>query len=965
MGRRSDFAQKLLDDLRLRKEKLGFATSQSQRSTTTTTAVAVSGDSYGNSRRFLGRSGEATSSSLSGKSMVKKDRQLGLVVKHHRAAGPEGLSQDLVPFKRGTNLGDTVDMPMALALALSYSGKLQNIEVFSKAKVGNEFIMHRGSISFSDRNSRYPFAPHLQVSEISRGVQKLNEILTACYSGTSIGRSSIEIGRELLRGAVDLEESLRMLIMLQEASDSMVGSQGSQVLLLKDKEEDDSSSKKAKQKKTHRTIFSFDGSYSDSRKTKAAATSNSSKSSPNASMQSISHRRSSSCGPGTKPDAQFSILTSTTRKYEEVGQFPDSSCNSAASSRTTEKFVQIGNPTNAKVRIPNVVARLMGLEELPPPKEEVKMAEVSKAAKSVRETKEARTVKLEDNKYLQAKDTRDIKAAKVVEVTREKASLASSTNSGSISLASKSSPKPHFSMEYSKKDEQSKKEFVQSSKTTETKEQRSQGKAGEIIHDVKQSTQANKARVTAKQYLRYHEDAIRKKDFLLKDQNRMAIARSQQKKSALAQEKISHTLQGSATGREQRERSRAELITGARSDPKLRNIGKSSNEVGRQKALSCTQAVAEKRRSAGRNANKDQLRRQSTINHTRSINSTYHEPDRKAETGILGDNNQSKTDTCQILVTVMNKPTHIPTLEEIDQTDITVHRTESNKKFQDSHKICEQSTPISHHLKEEDFILDQLEIRSEERTIKVEETSQILDSKHYDKVDNEAASISRATLPDACRRLTAETNNLGIISKASDIQQTPQVPLKNDEVELPNLTKEQSEGSLTEKQQLLMGVLLKDYQFLNTAQALFQVEIPLGILQASEKVCQSKDNKLLLDCGHELMRRKSKREGVALLLKRAGVRCLDALIRELNHEIESLDFPRKTQGDEYDTVERLHRMLEREIPNKNPDANCMWDFGWNSTTLAAVQIDEIVKEMEKYVLKGLIDELARDLMDFY
>ncbi|XP_072951077.1 uncharacterized protein [Typha angustifolia] len=964
MGRRSDFAQKLLDDLRLRKEKLGFATSQSQRpTTTTTTAVAVSGDSYGNSRRFLRRSGEATSSSLSGKSMVKKDRQLGLVVKHHRAAGPEGLSQDVVPFKRGTNLGDTMDMPMALALALSYSGKLQNIEVFSKAKVGNEFIMHRGSISFSDRNSQYPFAPHLQVSEISRGVQKLNEILTACYSGTSIGRSSIEIGRELLRGAVDLEESLRMLIMLQEASDSMVGSQGSQVLLLKDKEEDDSSSKKAKQKKTHRTTFSFDGSYSDSRKTKAAATSNSSRSSPNASMQSISHRRSSSCGPGTKPDAQFSI---TTRKYEEVGQFPDSSCNSAASSRTTEKFVQIGlNPTNAKVRIPNVVARLMGLEELPPPKEEVKMAEVSKAAKSVRETKEARTVKLEENKYLQAKDTRDTKAAKVVEVTREKASLASSTNSGSISLASKSSPKPHFSMEYSKKDEQSKKEAVQSSKTTETKEQKSQGKAGEITHDVKQSTQANKARVTAKQYLRYHEEAIRKKDFLLKDQNRMAIARSQQKKSALAQEKISHTLQGSATGREQRERSRAELITGARSDPKLRNIGKSSNEVGRQKTLSCTQAVAEKK-SAGRNANKDQLRRQSTINHTRSINSTYHGTDRKAETEILGDYNQLKTDTCQILVTVVNKPTHIPTLEEIDQTDITVHRTESNKNFQDSHKICEQSTPTSHRLKEQDFILDQLENRSEERTIKVEEISQKLDSKHYDKVDNEAASISRATLPDACRRLTAETNNLDIISKASDIQQTPQVPLKNDEeVELPNLRKEQSEGSLTEKQQLLMEVLLKDYQFLTTAQTLFQVEIPLGILQASEKVCQSKDNKLLLDCGHELMRRKSKREGVTLLLKRAGVRCLDALIRELNHEIESLDFPRKTQGDDYDTVERLHKMLEREIPNKNPDANCMWDFGWNSTTLAAVQIDEIVKEMEKYVLKGLIDELARDLMELY
>ena len=62
---------------------------------------------------------------------------------------------------------------------------------------------------------QFPAFSPVQIGEISKGVQRLNQILRACSDGgVNLDRYSIEIGTELLKGAVDLENSLKMLVNL-------------------------------------------------------------------------------------------------------------------------------------------------------------------------------------------------------------------------------------------------------------------------------------------------------------------------------------------------------------------------------------------------------------------------------------------------------------------------------------------------------------------------------------------------------------------------------------------------------------------------------------------------------------------------------------------------------------------------------------------------------------------------------
>lgn len=116
----------------------------------------------------------------------------------------------------------------------------------------------------------------------------------------------------------------------------------------------------------------------------------------------------------------------------------------------------------------------------------------------------------------------------------------------------------------------------------------------------------------------------------------------------------------------------------------------------------------------------------------------------------------------------------------------------------------------------------------------------------------------------------------------------------------------------------------------------------------------------LLDCGCELVRRKGKREGIHAIAGHyaaSRVRHLNVLVKELNDDIESLKFLSMSDDS---SAEFLHMMIERDIENKRPDANCMWDIGWSRSLVASLEKDEIVRNLEKHVLGGLISELVSE-----
>lgn len=65
-------------------------------------------------------------------------------------------------------------------------------------------------------------SPHsFRLMEVSRGAQKLNQSIDSWSKGVRFDGQSTDIARDLLKGALDLQESLIMLRKLQEASDYM------------------------------------------------------------------------------------------------------------------------------------------------------------------------------------------------------------------------------------------------------------------------------------------------------------------------------------------------------------------------------------------------------------------------------------------------------------------------------------------------------------------------------------------------------------------------------------------------------------------------------------------------------------------------------------------------------------------------------------------------------------------------
>jgi len=174
---------------------------------------------------------------------------------------------------------------------------------------------------------------------------------------------------------------------------------------------------------------------------------------------------------------------------------------------------------------------------------------------------------------------------------------------------------------------------------------------------------------------------------------------------------------------------------------------------------------------------------------------------------------------------------------------------------------------------------------------------------------------------------------------------------------------------LTEDEMYLKQKLITSHIFLNTAEALFKLNIPIGILNyAIDQVCQGRDSKLILDCGYELLKKKGRRQEIFLhphintLMSYRKVTSFDDLVRQLHKGIESLRSYGRCGTHEYDDADYILRMLERDIQYRDPDINCMWDFGWNELMFAYVEMDDVIRDIEQNTLDELMNEMAKDYM---
>lgn len=182
-----------------------------------------------------------------------------------------------------------------------------------------------------------------------------------------------------------------------------------------------------------------------------------------------------------------------------------------------------------------------------------------------------------------------------------------------------------------------------------------------------------------------------------------------------------------------------------------------------------------------------------------------------------------------------------------------------------------------------------------------------------------------------------------------------------------NISEKSIQQPLTESENCLKWILVMSQLFVNTAEALFKLNIPFNVLQGGGRENQDEGSKLILDCGYEVMKRKGIRQELKvhsysrISMGSMNIISLDDLVRQLNEDMEKLKLYGRKKSCQADDVEDYQsKMLEHDVYDRDPDMNCMWDLGWNDETVAFIEKYDVIRDTEKHILSVLLDEITVD-----
>ncbi|RLN17782.1 uncharacterized protein C2845_PM02G46310 [Panicum miliaceum] len=939
----SDFAQKLLKDLRRRRERLGFesAPPPAQRGTAN---AAVPRDAYSNSRKPLqvqkpqqtapaprvGRSEAATNKSLyrQGNSSTAGP---GKARRHDAPAVAQ--SHAIVPFQGGAggskrttpaaNAG--VDVQMSLALALSNSGKLQNVQLVARQGAG-------GSILFGEPDrttqARHLPTPGAHVGKVAIGVQKLNDILMA-YSSGGMRRGSVEIGKQLLRGAMDLEESLGMLMMLQDASDYLESSGNGKVLLLEGgKENWKSATPRSTRSASARLVEIFD----DGSETEQC---DNAKSSSDAFMQIVPHSLSQNYRSNRSSPLQLTTGTDNPKSNAASGEKDDS-----------------------KVRTPSLIAKLMGLENLPSAKAVAERKGTERFVKPEAVPRRATAT----NVMVGTLPIRIIASERVPSKGQIKNFQ---TREWNINLTK--SEEPVLSNKFShlmadKQTRQTMRQVLGKEEGTERRVSLSQVVDEKIVHqDMKLNEDSNQQKTAI--------SAGKRTNFLQRFRKN-AKNKSVTEEKDIVQENKQKLGKKQPTSMKQRD-----------SELKPRRTREKFNKEN----LATPENKA--RGKNGKTARTDQMRSQpqskptdkhimekKVQNYSRTQGETASQNYRRTQSETCSQNLEHKRSLKSEPTHMKEKFEYITMIELKNGEDTQVDDTGAHKPpdstsgddgiFKQSAAEMEDSSTTSRISPEQSEKQFTVEIIDPITTVEHNTADSIAET-NDDKVDHTSSETTQIL----------ETTSKGEPQEQQMKEVNDQSRNGLDHIMKPDNLKDSTNhkmnvvscDSFTENQLLLMEMLLKDPYLLESAKAITGFH-PVSVIHVNTGKWLDKGNKVLSDVGREVIRRKGKRTEamVDVSMKRAAnpkLQTLDDLIRELDGDIQSLNIPKKPhQQSDNSTAENLKMVLLSDIENTHSDANSVWDFGWNHIWELPIEKNEVVMDLEKNILGGIITDVARELI---
>ncbi|KAK4781966.1 hypothetical protein SAY86_016068 [Trapa natans] len=697
-------------------------------------------------------------------------------------------------------------LSMALALALENGG---NLRQFSSS--GRSFLALLPKIARSDlqspgNHSRTPSITHLYIQEISKGAQKLNQVLRGCSNGFNFDKYPVEIGKELFTRATDLQQ---VLINFQEPSDSMVKPWWkTRIVLLGDGEEvgEDEPAERIEQKQLHLLPrFSFD-----------------------------------------KP-----TRTRYPRKQQSLPDLfytPERTLDSITAVQEKKRASSCQNGKVGKGRMSSVIAKLMGLEEVP--------ASI-------------------DSEKGQTKIT-DLKAKENVGPAVVSAVKADTTKPGKTNHVS-----PCETLNF--------------------------------IWKAQKNRDPHSSRNVA---VEFQERIPLKNPESIKAI--MAVDRGFVNPSKKRHEK-QNSVQNKQTGK-RTEETQTRVPLQKKVEPKKRKI----------------QAGKRDQKTAGNDV------RSGPSYGTRSL--------------------------------------EIPKENQQESVKETTRQKKGNERV--SRASAQRVHPVNEEPKLKKYLQDEANythkskgvVRGRQAPKEFHEVAKINSMK---EADGTALEDLAKSLPH--RSASGEVKVIAPPKKL-DLEESQHVtPMATLEPEDPGQNillssvedDQQIHEQLTESETQLKSILSKSRLFLDTSEALFKLNIPIGSLEATDEDFTRGDeyNRLALDCAFEIMKRTGRIRELAFHPFAWKARTsftnnnadFDSVIRKLFKDFEGLRTHGREGPHDSEVEDYLPRMLELDIHMRNPETDCMWDSGWDTRMFVLLEKDEVVKDVERLMMYSLIDEMARDI----
>lgn len=179
---------------------------------------------------------------------------------------------------------------------------------------------------------------------------------------------------------------------------------------------------------------------------------------------------------------------------------------------------------------------------------------------------------------------------------------------------------------------------------------------------------------------------------------------------------------------------------------------------------------------------------------------------------------------------------------------------------------------------------------------------------------------------------------------------------------VPSRIKRKSSKAITN----LKAFLLSNSSLLSHADEIFDLNVtqPMALQTRDNDSFGVADPRLSLDCAHELMELKSLQDSQTahpLLQTRLGnsIGCItmDHLVDEVCDGIEHLRSYNKLAGENLPS-DNIYAMLNSDLKCKG-SMTSIWDLGWRNG-YSLDEIDQVVSDIQKLVLRGLIEDILVD-----